>query len=254
MSHSFKTLPDPGASLQVDLRGSRVCVVSTEIIGPYRNGGVATANTGLARLLADLGAEVTFLYCNVVNEEILSYDRPFDAWQAEYRKHGIDLTPLRDASTPSNEDAFHQARALAVSKFLREADEFDAVFVDDLYGLAFYALQEKRCGLAHAKTPFVLTVHSPHMWLVDVNKLPVANIGRVILNDIERFCMANADAVLGPSAYLLSYVSEHGVALPRETFVQQYVLPENAIRVSPGDDEAEGWRMAQPGRVDELVF
>jgi glycosyltransferase involved in cell wall biosynthesis len=254
MSRSFTTLPDPGPEFNADLRGSRVCVVSTEIIGPFRNGGVATANTGLARLLAELGAEVTFLYCNVFKEKVVSYDRSFEEWQAVYRRHKIDLVALPGAVGDYAADEFHQARSFAVATFLREQGEFDAVFVDDLFGLAFYALQEKRCGLAHTETPFVLTMHSPHMWLWDVNKVPVPSIGRVILGDLERFCMRNADAVLGPSAYLLNYVSSRGVTLPDDTFVQQYVLPDNAVRVAAGPEQTDEWRAREPGRIKELVF
>src|SRR5262249_53362601 len=45
----------------------KVCVVSSEFIGPVKNGGIATATSALIKLLAEDGHRVTLLYTLVEN-------------------------------------------------------------------------------------------------------------------------------------------------------------------------------------------
>ena len=67
-----------------------ICIVTCDIVGPIRNGGIGTAYYNLAHALARAGHKVTVLYalgqfCE--NETI-------DHWQAEYAKHRIEFVPL----------------------------------------------------------------------------------------------------------------------------------------------------------------
>jgi NAD(P)-dependent dehydrogenase (short-subunit alcohol dehydrogenase family) len=43
-----------------------VCIVTSEMVGPHRNGGLGTATTGLAQLLASEGVRVTVVYTGEV--------------------------------------------------------------------------------------------------------------------------------------------------------------------------------------------
>src|SRR5581483_7982624 len=187
------------ATAETDRR-LNVCLVSTEIIGPFRNGGVATANTGLAQFLRSLGHNVTILYCNVWDNKPYVLDFDFAHWVQYYRKQWITLLALHTPDHVRNTSR-NRARSFAVNAFL-EASSFDLVFTDDLYGLCFYPLQAKRAGIAFSKTIFVLTVHSPHIWLAALNETPYENLEYLLLVDQEIYCIEHADYVIGPSKYL----------------------------------------------------
>src|SRR5438552_505568 len=67
-----------------------VCIVTSEVIGPFKNGGIGTAMTGLAELLAAEGLRVTVLYTG----GIWSPGVPLRGWRARYAELGIELTAL----------------------------------------------------------------------------------------------------------------------------------------------------------------
>ena len=51
---------------------ARVCIISPEIIGPHRNGGVGTHSYYLSAFLnQQLGQEVTFVYTGWIESKIL---------------------------------------------------------------------------------------------------------------------------------------------------------------------------------------
>lgn len=227
-----------------------VCLISTEIIGPFRNGGVATANTGLAQFLRSLGHSVTVLYCNTWQNKPYVSDLDFEHWVEYYQKQGISLIALHMPDQVKT-TSLHRARSFAVNSFL-EDHPFNLAFTDDLYGLCFYSLQAKRAGIAFSNTTFILTVHSPHIWLATLNKTPYRDLEYLLLVDQEIYCIENADYVIGPSEYLLNWLQNLRVRLPERTFVQQYVLPrETESRLAGSQDRRKG---AKNASVAEIVF
>jgi glycosyltransferase involved in cell wall biosynthesis len=238
------------AAAKRGFRPLNVCLVSTEIIGPFRNGGVATANTGLAQFLQSLGHTVTVLYCNVWDNKPYVLDLDFDHWVEYYRKQGITLLALHTPDYVHNTSR-NRARSFAVNAFLEE-HSFDLVFTDDLYGLCFYSLQAKRAGIAFNRTLFVLTVHSPNIWLSALNETPYETLEHLLLVDQEIYCIEHADYVIGPSKYLLDWLRDRGVRPPSKTIVQQYVLPHETQ--SSVNSSALVKRRGKDARVDEIVF
>src|SRR6185436_11553542 len=67
-----------------------VCIVTNEVIGPFKNGGIGTSMTGLAELLAADGMRVTVLYTG----GIWSPDISMTAWRKRYAELGIELGAL----------------------------------------------------------------------------------------------------------------------------------------------------------------
>src|SRR3974390_406100 len=68
-----------------------VCVVSSEFVGPIKNGGIATATTGLVRHLVADGHNVTLLYTLVERGEPASGDRPWRFWVDALEAEGVRL-------------------------------------------------------------------------------------------------------------------------------------------------------------------
>jgi len=85
---TFAPLAAPAAALARD--APRVCIVTGELVGPHKNGGLGTSMTGLAELLAAYGLDVTVLYTGAISED----DLP--TWQARYRNGGITLRGISE--------------------------------------------------------------------------------------------------------------------------------------------------------------
>src|SRR5580765_2101319 len=62
----FPALPDsPPSTLN---RRLRICIATSDLLGPIRNGGVGTASAVLAEVLAEAGHDVTLLYAGTYEQ------------------------------------------------------------------------------------------------------------------------------------------------------------------------------------------
>jgi glycosyltransferase involved in cell wall biosynthesis len=220
-----------------------VCVVSNEIEGPFRNGGIGTSMTGLAEALAAEGFDVTVLYTG----SIWTPDVHLGQWRSRYAERNIKLVPLGftemlDVSGPVRGAGF-------VAPFLvyRELTKrhFDVVHFNDCCGDGSLALAARRLGLDFQETLFVLALHSPSQWVLELNQVLPTALLLTAYNYAERLSAECADLAWSPSRYMLSWVREHGFELPEQTFVQQYSIP------SGGVPEVEYGRTTAPR---EIVF
>src|SRR4051812_7517538 len=102
------TLPEPlspapagrplvrAAAPETERRPTRVAIATMEINGPTRNGGIGTAYTALAEVLAGAGHDVTVLYLQgrLVDRRSIRY------WVANFQARGIRLVPLPESAFP----------------------------------------------------------------------------------------------------------------------------------------------------------
>src|ERR1700744_2107785 len=96
----------------------RVCIVTAEFHGLFKNGGIGTANTGLALTLAEAGPEVTVAY---VDAGLVGFDERVAAAAdtiAAWAKRGVNLefVPRNPMLRPGHED--HVAASFTVMQFL----------------------------------------------------------------------------------------------------------------------------------------
>ena len=140
-----RDFPNLGA-FQSDAPGKlRVLIATEEIVGPVRNGGIASTYYHLARGLAAEGHSVTVCY---LKGRQVENETP-EHWIAHYAEFGIDFVPLPEPSEPvAGASAQWQARWLSFYHWLKANDHFDVVHSSEWRGGAFYALQAKRLGLA----------------------------------------------------------------------------------------------------------
>src|SRR5262245_6804551 len=184
-------------------RLARVCIVSQEFNGPSRNGGIGTAYTALAELLAGAGHPVTVLYL----------PGAVGAWGDHYRRRNIDLVALPDAPCPlGGSEAL--AASYRVYLWLRER-RFDVVHFHEWLAAGYYSLLARRQGLAFAGTTFCVGLHSPTRWLHEANGLFLDDLDVLERDALERRCVALADEVWSPSHYMLDWVRERGWDTPR---------------------------------------
>lgn len=239
----------------IDASGWRpsVCIVSNEIVGPFKNGGIGTSMTGLAEHLADAGCRVTILYTGGV----WAPDVQLGRWKRRYAELGIEFIALsiekmKSVVGPVKDCGF--GVPYLIYQYLT-AKRFDVVHFNDCGGEGSVCLVAKKLGLAFQDTLLVVALHSPSQWVLELNHtLPTGPLLSAY-NYAEHLSMKCADVLWSPSKYLIDWVRPRGFELPEQTFVQQYCLPSRRLRES--GQEPSNFPTVEYGRVpppSEIVF
>ncbi|MBC2777794.1 glycosyltransferase family 4 protein [Parasphingopyxis marina] len=229
--------------------GLRVLIATEEIIGPVRNGGIASTYYHLARGLVAKGHEVTVL---CLKGPVVENETP-EHWIAHYRTFGIDLVYLRqlDENIAAASGKW-QGRWLAFYRWLKANDRFDVVHSSEWRGGAFYALQAKRLGLAFQDTLFIMKASSPHVWNRHYQMRPIEKHDLVVASFAEQKCVEWADMVVGGSAHLLSFMGHIGYTLPEgRTYVQPNIVDFSEVLV---EDRRPKRTTGDIVKARELVF
>ncbi|HEX8174960.1 MAG TPA: class I SAM-dependent methyltransferase [Pyrinomonadaceae bacterium] len=230
-----------------------VCIVSNEIIGPFKNGGIGTSMTGLAEHLAASGCAVTILYTGGV----WAPDIPLARWKKRYARLGIDFVALSIAEMKSLHGPVKDCGfgvPYLVFQYL-DAKQFDVVHFNDCTGEGSLCLAAKKLGLAFEQTLLVVALHSPSQWVLELNHRMPASLLLSVYNYAEHLSIKCADVLWSPSKYLTEWATQRGFELPDETFIQQYCLPSQRLREQdegPSAFPAVSYGRAAPPK--EIVF
>ena len=223
MYRQLSDVPGPPSTLQPS-----VCIVTSEVIGPFKNGGIGTSMTGLAELLAAEGLRVTVLYTG----GIWSPDVGLRKWQKLYAELGIDLAALtiddlKLLSGPLKDRGF--GVPWLVYRYLAE-HRFDVIHFNDCGGEGSLSLAAKKLGLAFHDSLLIVALHSPSRWVLELNQtLPTSPL-LAAYHYAEQLSIACADMLWSPSRYMLDWVAARDFALPPQTFIQQYAVPSKRLR------------------------
>jgi GT2 family glycosyltransferase/glycosyltransferase involved in cell wall biosynthesis len=230
-------------SLAQDLAGLRLLIVTPDIAGPIRNGGIGTAFAELAAAARRWGCEVTIAYALGAHSE----GEPIERWVRHYAAAGITLVPLDDAELapmPALDAPAFRILAWQVHHWLRRHEaRFDIVVFPEWMGLAYYVLLAKGQRLAFRRLAVLVNAHSPETWALAGNRLLPASRDAVDRDFLERETVRRADALVSPSAYMIGWMRAHRWGVPATTHVAQNLLHRPA---APHD--------ATVSPVDELVF
>lgn len=220
-------------------RPLKVCVVTSEIVGPVRNGGIGAATTGLVDHLVRDGHKVTVLYTLVERGVPACDDRTWPYWVDVMARRGVELTHI-----PHEGDyRTWRRKSWLVKEFLAEED-FDVVYFNEHHGSGYYALAAKRAGLApFAQRIHCVITHGSIEWVFNTNDQLMRRPSDLEMIGLERRSVEWADVVIGPSEYLLREYQSYGWRLPPQTYAQPYPLPLASVARDPS---------VTP--IDELVF
>lgn len=206
----------------------KIAIVTLDISGPVKNGGVGTAYAALANILVAAGHDVTIIFVNRWTEE----DSHFHLYQAYYLFKGVRLLSLHEPK-PRLEGAEPAQLSYATYLFLKE-QHFDLIHFPDLQGLGYYCLLAKRQGLAFASSLFCVILHGPSTWHKQGNgEKSLAAAGRV-LEEFEKRSLELADVIFAPSRYALAWARRAGWPLADKAYVRPCPFPEVARRESSG--------------------
>lgn len=230
-----------------------VCIVSSEIIGPFKNGGIGTSMTGLAELLAGSGCRLTILFTGGV----WTPDIQLREWKTRYAELGIDLTAISIEEMKSVEGPLKDCGfgiPYLVYRYLA-AKQFDVVHFNDCGGEGSLCLVAKKLGLEFQNTLLLVALHSPSQWVLELNQTLPTGLLLAAYNYSERLSVKCADVLWSPSTYLIEWAERRGFELPQQTFVQQYCLPSQRLRESgegPSGFPAVNYGRSTPPK--EIVF
>lgn len=219
----------------------RICIVTGEIAGPDYNGGIGTANRGLALSLQSAGFSVDVLYTRVESGRPFTFRGSFEEQVAAFRALGINLLCIDHKGKWDD----WLGKSLRVMETL-QTRPYDVCFFDDTHGTAYYTALAKRSGnplLAH--TRLVVVTHSATQWICELNQSPVKTLSDIRLLEIERRSIELADYVVSPSAYILRKYQSYGWTLPANTLVRPNILPFSTERAVPPSRKLA---------IDEIVF
>ncbi|MBC7985605.1 MAG: glycosyltransferase family 4 protein, partial [Sphingomonadaceae bacterium] len=206
-----------------------VLIATEEILGPVRNGGIASTYYHLARGLAAQGHRVTVLY---LKGRQVENETP-EHWIAHFAGFGITLVYLELPDLALFGAAIEwQARHYAFYLWLKANDRFAVVHTSEWRGGAFCCLAAKRLGLAFRDTLFIVKTSSPYIWNRHYQMRPIERRDLLVAAFAEQKCVEWADMVVGGSAHLLSFMAHIGYRLPEaRCFVQPNIVDFSEIKV-----------------------
>lgn len=221
---------------------TRICIVTPDIIGPIRNGGIGTACFHLAKYLSDsLGHEVSLLFTGPVEIGTAA------GWREHYHTaHGINFYSLNDldpeSDLPCHNGHWFITRSRRIHEWLSR-QRFDQVHFQEWQANGFIAVQAKRCGLAHDATLLTCTLHSSTEWINEGGRLFVtAPHQETLLKYAERYAARHADITITPSQHMADWCQARGWQL-RDPQVIPYLFETDAAAPA-----------STTSTVDELCF
>ncbi|SPR01929.1 unnamed protein product (mitochondrion) [Plasmodiophora brassicae] len=224
----------------------RICIVTYSLVGPTKNGGIGTADTAMAELLASDGRfAVTVLYVGEAPDSIAP-------WVQHYATKGVHLVPLPDSEVTISANRYATVSYLVYRWLRAQEHAFDIVRFHEWHGPGYFSLLAKRQGESScSSTTFVVTLHCPSTFYLEGSRRPFSSMNAFVSDFLERQSVALTDILVSPSAFMLEWVQQRPEwpTLPGRTFVQPNVLMPSVARSSSVASTG-----AQRVPVHELVF
>jgi|GEM_PF-610591 len=199
-----------------------VCIVTSDFVGIVKNGGIGTAYTELAKLLAKNGWNVTVLYANP------SIDNSIWKWIDYYAIQNINIIPLalfiRNTSFKIN--APFRALSYEVYQWLKFYQNcFDIIHFHEWLGLAYYTTNAKIQNLAFQNNVIIVGIHGPRLWVLEYNQeFPTLNDLEIDFMECES--VKNADYVWFVNKYMEKWLQSKWKIDIDQKFVLPYVIED----------------------------
>jgi GT2 family glycosyltransferase/glycosyltransferase involved in cell wall biosynthesis len=204
----------------------RVVIVTPDIHGPIRNGGIGTAFAALAQQLATWGADITVAYALGTYSE----SEPASHWQKHYADLGIKFLALTETQLeqgPALDTPPVRQLPWRIYRWLeRNEKSFDLAIFPEWMGLAYYALMAKGQGLAFGNLGIAVNVHSPEAWAMEGNRTLPNYLDLVDRDFMERECVRRADWMISPSRYMIDWMRGRKWEVPDRHRIIQNLMPD----------------------------
>jgi glycosyltransferase involved in cell wall biosynthesis len=192
-------------------------IVTPDLVGPIKNGGIGTFATNFAFLLARHGCDVSIIFTNPVEVQQ-------DRWLSMYRQQHIQVDMISDGQKDSFNSASFDFVLHSQDIAERIPQETDVVYFQDWQANGFIAARRRRFALS-SKASIVTVLHSPSSWLrKGMGQFPDSKV-ELGLDFAERYAAENSDFVISPSEYMLHWVKEQGWKLPSDQRIRVLGYP-----------------------------
>ncbi len=201
------------------------CIVTIEIAGPTKTGGIGTHCYYLAKFLRkSLGHEVTVLLGTPLKEKDSAH------WQSFFKeKIDVNFEFLDDYPRFSKQYSMtniHYAMTWSLNICARLKDcSYDVCHFQENNANAFVPTAAKLAGLHFKDTLFTTTLHSPDRWIREANRV-YSHTGSwdLAMDFMEKQAAEKCDYVVAPVHYMLDYVSELGWKVREKARVIPYLI------------------------------
>ena len=190
-----------------------ICIVTPDIVGPVKNGGIGTACYHYARILAAAGHPVSVFFTGDLTDCQKAH------WKNAYARMSIRFIALSDAPQVMHfvyGSTWFLERSWRVYEYLRNT-AFSVIHFQDWQGNGFWSIKAKRVGLAFQHTRLTVITQACTKWINEgMQQYSDSPMETAKLSWTERYSMEHCDILLSPSAYMLKWLSENVVSsLPR---------------------------------------
>lgn len=235
---------------------ARVCLVTTELLGPHRTSGIGTMLAGLAEVLVEAGHDVTVLCLN--GERVHDKQAGFAHWRGVWSRRGVGLEPMPEVGdTPDTApmggvwSRGTLARRWHVLAWLAARD-FDLVHFNDWGGEAMFCARARTQGVALRCTRLVVGLHGASDWTMAANGRPVAGLEALVQMDMERGGLEGVDAIWAPGRFMPGWLEGRGYALPHVRIMPQLMPDASAFEDALSRDEGSPVRdLVLFGRLED---
>jgi len=188
----------------------KIAIVTPELAGLYKNGGIGTNYFFRARFLRSyVNYQVTIFYTGACSPH------EAQAWREQYGLTGIRLEILPDLPAGKDWDSLHQMAMMVHQRLAAEA--WDEIHLPEYLANGFVCIQAKRAGLAYQNTRLVVSMHSSSLWCREgMQQWSTDPETDVKLDYAEQYCCENADTLISPSRFLMGWAERRGWRLPPE--------------------------------------
>jgi glycosyltransferase involved in cell wall biosynthesis/GT2 family glycosyltransferase len=209
----------------------RVTIVTPDIVGPVKNGGIGTACFHYARSLAAAGHTVDVLFSGSVGDEAR---QRWSAWYDDYGIHFHTMDEVASIGVQVYGSRWHAERAHQIFNYLRTRP-CDYLIFQDWHANGFWAARAKQMGAAFSDVPIGLIAHSPNQW----QKEGMSTFGRPVddcsLEWAEKETIAAVDILISPSHHMLEWLQSHGYRLPDRVAICPYTFEDHTVAGAPAD-------------------
>ncbi|MDO9183588.1 MAG: glycosyltransferase [Bacteriovorax sp.] len=174
----------------------KICIVSTDLQGFVKNGGVGTANSNLAKYLAK-DHQVEILFCHHP-QYIKSFEYKMN--KLNYEKANIKILALDYPIHQIDTDHIYVTYSYLVFEKLK-GNSYDKILFPEMHGLGYYCMRAKELNIAFAETELITFFHGPSQWHIENNNGIPTSFYDLMTFYIEKMTCQLADRVLFATEY-----------------------------------------------------
>ncbi|MFD3238355.1 glycosyltransferase [Rahnella perminowiae] len=190
----------------------KILIVTPDIEGPVRNGGIGTAFTALAIKMAKAGFDVDVLYtCGEYSE---SANKPFSDWIEHYKNFNVNLLSISLTQDISIDAPYFRRKSYSIFEWMKKNNIYDVVISCEWQADMYYSLLYKKQGLGFSDTKFIINTHSSTLWADEGSYQLPYDQNHMELYFMEQKVIEMADEIISPSQYLINWMLEKNWQVP----------------------------------------